>query len=790
MRQAASLVEQKKLAEAAEVYAAIPERFPKSEQRAAALLAAGNCYDQSGDLDAAIRVFRQAAAGDDPAALDAVHWLARTYLKKNEAAGALAAVDGALAKAKDTDQAPRLLLDRADALYALPDRRGDSIAAYALVAEKYPEHELAPQAGYLAAYASLEQGDYAAAARHADAFLQAYAGEKLAADVRYIAAEAALQRQQYAAAARQYRELLDGHPDHADRARWNVRLALAQFLDGKPDAVVANLSPLVVDIKSPDLAAEAQYLLGSAQADLGQTAAAIASLKASLAAEPQGPRPTKPPWCWRRLTRRAARPTRRSRPCGSLSPISPTASDSIGPTSNSASTPSRPATTRRQLRITNICWPRGPLARWRPMPCSAWPAPVGRGRFRRRRRFADQIPPGVRATRARRAAHYLRGVARQRQGAYAEAVKDLKAYLASNPPPADRLDALYVEGLSLAGLQQFDQATASFRAVLAADKNYAAADKALYELAWALKSSGKADEALAAFQRLAREHADSPLAAESFYHLGEAAYERKDYPQAATNYEAARTKAGQNDLGEKAAHKLAWSRYQQGDLAAATQAFQQQLADFSTGPLAADAQFMIAEALFGQQKYEAAVDAYQRSFARPSDNPQFQALAHLHAAQTLAQQEKWDASLELLGRAIEKFPNSVYLPELRYESAWALQNLGRADEALARYKQVVAETDREVSARARFMIGEILFEKREYKEAIRNFFKVAYGYGYPDSPDSLHTWQANASYEAGRCFEVLRMVDQAKKSYQEVLDKYPASDKASLAKGRLEALGS
>ncbi len=145
--------------------------------------------------------------------------------------------------------------------------------------------------------------------------------------------------------------------------------------------------------------------------------------------------------------------------------------------------------------------------------------------------------------------------------------------------------------------------------------------------------------------------------------------------------------------------------------------------------------------------------------------------------------------MTLLDEAIRQFPDSPYLPELRYESAWALQNMGQADEALKRYEQVVDATDREISARARFMIGEILFEKREYKEAVRSFFKVAYGYGYPDSPEGLHVWQANAAYEAARCFEVLKMTDQARKSYQEVLNKYPNSDKVPLAKTRLEALG-
>ncbi len=84
------------------------------------------------------------------------------------------------------------------------------------------------------------------------------------------------------------------------------------------------------------------------------------------------------------------------------------------------------------------------------------------------------------------------------------------------------------------------------------------------------------------------------------------------------------------------------------------------------------------------------------------------------------------------------------------------------------------------------MMGEILFEKKDYKEAVRNFFKVAYGFGYPQAPEPIQKWQANSAYEAGRCFEVLKMTAQAKKSYQEVVDKYPNSDKAPLAKARLE----
>ncbi|HEY5314231.1 MAG TPA: tetratricopeptide repeat protein, partial [Pirellulales bacterium] len=91
-------------------------------------------------------------------------------------------------------------------------------------------------------------------------------------------------------------------------------------------------------------------------------------------------------------------------------------------------------------------------------------------------------------------------------------------------------------------------------------------------------------------------------------------------------------------------------------------------------------------------------------------------------------------------------------------------------------------TEGEAAARARFMIGEIQFEKKNHQAALKNFFEVAYGYAFPQ-------WQAAAQYEAGRCFEVLGKPDQARQSYQEVVDKYPGSSQAGLARERLKALG-
>ena len=153
----------------------------------------------------------------------------------------------------------------------------------------------------------------------------------------------------------------------------------------------------------------------------------------------------------------------------------------------------------------------------------------------------------------------------------------------------------------------------------------------------------------------------------------------------------------------------------------------------------------------------------------------FQTLALLHGGQAASQGKQWQQAADWLAQCVEKFPDSPHLPEARYELGWALQNLGKHDQAAANYEKVVAATDREVAARAQFMIGEIQFEKKQHAEAVKSFFKVAYTYAFPK-------WQADATYEAARCLEVLGKPGEAAKLYEKVIAEYPESDWAKVAR--------
>jgi TolA-binding protein len=794
LREGAAMAGQKKYAEAAAVYASLPTKFPKSSFIPAATLAAGNCYYLAGNQAEARNWLGKVLAGGGAQGLESAHWIARSWLKDKNPTEALAVVEKALPAAEGSPRRADLLMDQADALYDLPNRRGESAAIYAKLAKDFPNDSQAAQAQYMAASAALAAADYPGAWTYTEAFLKAHPKHALEPDVRFIAAEAQLLSGQHPVAEQLYTDLLTSAPDHADAGQWLVRRALAQYLQKKYAEVVAGLKPALAKLKSPERQAEAQFLLGSSYLELKQYPEAAEALQKSLAAAPHAAAADEA-----LLALAAAQQATRDT-AGAMATLKKLVADF----------PQSKLLDRAHFRLGEMVFATGDYAgaateyQWvldhGAGGSLAAPAQAGLAWTQLNRSdyatadksFTSLIKDHADSPLAVRA-RYGRAAARQQLKNYAGAAEDIEAYLKSEPKSAQRSDALYVLGLAQEGSKKYAEAATTLAGLLTADPKYAAADKVLYELAWSRKSAGDDPGAIEAFTRLAKDHGDSPLAAESWFNVGEAAYQKKDYKGASEAYSAAVSKGAQGDLGEKTLHKLGWAEFQLHDYAKAHDALAKQLQAYPQGPLAADAAFLGAECLFKQEKYADALAEFQQALATGADHkpssPEFLALTLLHGAQAADQLKKFDVALPLLTRFAKEMPDSPHQLEATFEQAWADQQLGKGAKALELYTTVADKTDGVVGARARFMIGEILFEQGNHKEAIRNYFKVAYGYGDTQAPEPYHLWQASALFEAGRCFEVLKSVEQAKKMYNDLLSRYPNSDKVAAAKERLKALG-
>jgi TolA-binding protein len=790
-RQAQCIEEQNDLAAAAALYSELPKKFRKSAHAQSARLAAGRCYLLAGDLVAAKKWLAAVKPDNEATAIELAHWRARALLKESKPADALKITEQALAAAGEDAAVAMLQMDRGDALYEIPARRGESIAVYAALAHDAPKDRRAPQAAYMAAYTAMEMGRYAEAVKFAETFQEAFAKHPLAADVTVVAAESLLQLKQYERALARYRGLLAKAPDRSEAETWRVRVALCLHLQEEPAKVLAYLTPLLAQLKTAPVRGDAQWLIGQSHYTLKQLEPAIAALKASVAVAPQGPHADAA-----RLVLAQAQ-----RDAGQV-PLALATLDQLCTTAPQSALLPQACFLRGQLKAAagDSAGARADFQRV----CRKWP----QNRLAPRALFAlgwaelrENDAEAAEATMTRlidqhgqhelaRKALYGRASARQQAGNFAAALDDLKAVFKAEPTGMERADALYVRGLCENGLQRHQEAIDTFEEILQEVADYPAADRVMYELAWAYDDAKQRGKAIAAFGRLADAHPDSPLAGECLFRIGEANYKDKKYADAATWYAEAAAKPGDSSTREKALHKLGWSRFQLREFDPARAAWQKELDQFPTGALANDARVMVAETLFQQGEFAQAQEAFAkpRDADRKASTPQLQALALLHAAQAASHLEKWDASRTLLQQCSKAFPNSSYRDAVLYEQGWVNQNQGQLDAARKCYAQVTDRNRSPLGARARFMIGELDFKQKAYREAVRSYFQVAYGYGGAAAPEAFHSWQANSLLEAARCLEQLGKRTPAKRLYGELIQHYPKSDKVAEARKRLELL--
>jgi len=337
---------------------------------------------------------------------------------------------------------------------------------------------------------------------------------------------------------------------------------------------------------------------------------------------------------------------------------------------------------------------------------------------------------------------YGLGWTKLKQNDYASAEKVFDGLVSKHADDKLVPRARYARGIARQQQKKFAPAIEDIRALLAADPTPAEKSDARYLLGLCQSGLRQPTDAAASFQAIL-----------------------EDDPQYA--------------VADKVLYELAWALMQQGKEKEAAAVFARLAAEHPQSPLAPEAQYHVGESLLKQKKFAEALAAYEKVQNLPDKD--LAVLALLHAGQAAAELKQWDKSLELLNRCAAQFPTSPHLPEIFCEQGWAKQNLGKPDEALALYGQVIAQTDREAAARAQLRIGLIQFEQKNYTEAKKSFFKVSYGYSCPP-------WQAEATYQSGRCFEALGKKDQAIRQYRELIEKYPQSEKTPLAKQRIEQL--
>ncbi len=799
-RQAFCAVKLEKFDEAAKLYAKLATNFPESTYLGEATISAGRTFYRANDFANATTWFQKDIDAGRADAPEAAHWLCRIHLQNNEPAKAIALAEQQIPKAAESTYLVNLMLDQADGMYALPDRREESLAKYLQLVDEHGDNALASQALYNAAFTALDLGKYDDGLKHAAAFTAKYPEDRFLPDTKYVAADCNLKLAKYEEAEAAYRDLLANHNGHAEYDAWRVRLGLVLYLQKKYEDAIAALQETVKELKEPQQIAEGQFLIGASQYQLEQFEPAAQALAAAFAADPK----------WRQADETLLFLSRAQRGLKQFDVAKTTVNKLI------SDFPESKLLDQAYFRLGEYNYASGDFAAataaydeviakwndslfapyalfgkgWSSLKAKQYPA--GNESFTA---MIDKFPEHTLTTEA----YLARGMCRRQTSDLEDAIKDFGVFLKTNPAQPQKSDAFYELGLAEAASDKFEQAAATFESLLADNKDYASAANVLYELGWAYTNGKQPDKAISTFAKLAATHADSPLAAEANLHVAESLYAKGEYAEAVKSYTAAKSKAEPGEVAERAIHKLGWAQYRLDKYDAALAEFDEQLKAYADGALVADGLFMKGECLFKLKNYADAFQVFTAATRKPSADEAKQVLTLLHGGQSAARDGKWQPSLEMLDQIASKFPESPFLAEAVYERGFAKQNLKQIDEALKDYQKATELSRGEIGARGQFMIGEVLFEQKKFDEAIRAFKRVMYGYGGEQAPDEIKQWQAVAGYEAGRCAEVqiktasdaaarAKLIADAKSSFSYVIERHPKHDKVQQAKEQLSQL--
>ncbi|HEV3024140.1 MAG TPA: tetratricopeptide repeat protein, partial [Pirellulales bacterium] len=676
-----------------------------------------------------------------------------------------------------------------DVLYEMPDRRKETVPLYLQFAAQRPDHELAPQAAYMAALAALTLGEHAEAHKQATAFLAntKYAAHALVPEVIFVAAESLVLAAgvndaipQAVEAERLYRDLLARFPTHRHVPAALVRVGLCLYLQKKFDPAANELTNALGKLVDPALGAEARLLVGRALRDATRLPAAVASFEDALRVKPDWPRADEISLVLADTLRAMTKPAEAVAELNRMLSAYPTSrlrDQALYELGEIAHEQQQYDEAVRQYETLLSQFPMSGVA-----PRAAYG--IGRARFAKQDLagavaalsvVVDRFAMSEIAPRAK----YVRGLAQQRLAQFQPALADVQAFLDTKPPADDAVDARYALALCQIGLKQPEQAVAMLTALAAEVPQYSSADKVQYELASAYDELKKDKEAADARLRLATSFADSPLAAESWFRVGEYHEKSKAWPEAVAAYTAGFSKAQPLELKEKLQFKQGLANYQAGKFAEAAAAFLAQLQTFPQGQLLADGTYLAGECLFRQDKFGEALPHFAKSVEQKQEKYLARALYRCGACAAGLQQ--WSASEANYQSLIAQFPKFELLNEARCGLGWAMQKQEKLAQARAVYEQVTKETETETAAKARFMIGECALREKKLEEAVENYLAAALGYPYEE-------WQALGHFEAGRVLAELKEKEKAIDSFETVVKKFPQHAKAKDAAALLAEL--
>ncbi|MBL8877476.1 MAG: tetratricopeptide repeat protein [Phycisphaerales bacterium] len=785
---AALLREQGRREDATKLLNSLNGKQLSADSLAGAQLQRARMLFDDGKFADAQRMFESLASANNAGAVEAGYWAAKCALRLGKAEDAFTRLQPLI----DGNPPPRLAAGmRYDALVALVrlGRTADAQRGLTAFQRDFAKHELAVDALYLSAVLAHQAKDYDASRATCIAFLER-AGEQHASagDAKFLLAESDYLAGRLAEALAEFDRFEREHPNDEQTRDAAVRIGLILYRQNKLDEAARRLEPLAATTGQDAALRPVLQALGGIALARGEWKAAERHLRRVVEADPVGAGADD---AWLRLGIACERQERYA--------DAQVAFDTV--------IDKFPQTVHRLQAV----FERGQclLMENKPEPAkSAFELVIREGKDARLVGPAHEHLAAI-ATRSKdytaAARHYQmaadsgdtasgsdallrQGEALVAAGQYAEAQRALASFLSNQPSAEQRSVAQANLAIALARQNRADDALNAIRALGQRDLDSLTAplrSAVRHDQAWCLQSLGRNEEA-ADVLRAALAEPDGARDWHALLALAEidaSADRREAAIQSLRKIELAAREpnaAFPREIVEPALYRLGICQHQLEQFGPAAATLDLLLSSFAGSRLAASAAYFSGESHMRAGAIDKAAERFSYVAEQHPDDAAC-AASLLRLGEALAILQRWPASEKAFRDYLRRFESTPHAAQARFGAAWALENMGRHDAALAAYGEVIAVNKGPTAARAQFQIGECLFALKKYEDAVREFLKVDILYAYPE-------WSAAALYEAGRCFDQLNKSGEARKSYQTVVEKFKDTRWASMAAERLNQL--
>ena len=256
-----------------------------------------------------------------------------------------------------------------------------------------------------------------------------------------------------------------------------------------------------------------------------------------------------------------------------------------------------------------------------------------------------------------------------------------------------------------------------------------------------------------------------------------------DYDQAIAVFQDVLNKHGQSLIAGETAYHLAMCHFRQNNWPAAVRELESAMEKYPENPRAAEIRYHMGLCKMQQKRYNQARQAFDRT-VEEFPGTLWGRLAAFQHAMSLYREKHFANALASLDRFLSLSPERATAAEAFYHRGLCLVELGRFQEARQDFRIVQDHYDETLWAEyAQYQLSLSFFREQDFDNMVQNMKELLRK--WPQTALAPEAW-----YHMGLGHLNLNMPGKARLDFTNVVEKYPDSPLANLARDRLKELDS